>query len=385
MDLVRGSEVGDFTRCRWRWKKAWIEKIRPIRPNGKLFFGNLFHKFSEVYYDELGNPHPDAIAHMAMLKLFEETNTDRMEQVELDELWGLACEVTTHYVEQWRNQDAEIYVLAQEMHFAIPLDERIAYAGTIDLLAKDRDNRLRIWDHKTTDTIDKYAKAAEMDRQISRYWWAVKELTKGNGFIWHEEKWCPVTKHPIFLNIAGAEVAGFIYNIILKDYPKPPKQLAPTKKKPVAFSVDKRQMTSYDVYMQTLSDSGLMEEDTITGLTVAPEEYREILQALQEQETSTGNRYFQRLAVTRQQGELDSAMEEFLAQASESVSLKNAVDDPDMQDLFYRNIQPTLCGWDCNYKALCIANMDGSNISMLQNLMYEHNAEEKETKPWLNT
>lgn len=377
MQLIRGSEVSDFTRCRWRWKKSWIENLKPIRPNGKLFMGNLFHKFVEVYYENLHNPHPDDLAHWAMQKLFQETNTERMEQVELDELWDLACEVTKNYVKQWGSQDSGWTVIAQELTFAIPIDDDIAYTGTIDLIVKNKDGRLFFLDHKTSDSIDKYAKAAEMDRQISRYWWAMQQLAQGNGYILSddpEEPWYPVS-NDLFYKEALTEPAGFIYNVILKDYPKPPKQLKPTKATPIAFSIDKRQMTSYKMYADELKKHGLIhpEWELEPYVFALPEgfEYTEILDHLAAQETETGNRFFQRIPVTRQQGEIDSAMHEFYAQATEAVELKKKVDDPIMRQLFYRNIQPSLCNWDCDFRSLCIASMDGSNIGMLQNLMYE--------------
>jgi RecB family exonuclease len=195
MRKIRGSEVNDFLRCRTRWDYAWQQNLKPKTPNDKLFFGTLFHKYLEEWYKN----HSQAQALTAMKKLFDETDTSGMEQVVIDELWDLAFNVAENYFAQWAKDDNKMEVLATELEFAFPITKDKWYTGTIDLVVKDEYGKVWFYDHKTTASIDLYEKRADMDRQISRYWWALQQL--------------------------GYDVDGFIYNIVVKDTPRKPELL----------------------------------------------------------------------------------------------------------------------------------------------------------------
>lgn len=386
MKLVRGSEVQDYLRCRKRWSYRWVEKLQALKPNGKLFFGNLFHKFVQEYYAGFNRPKweitalsqtSEELAFEAMKKLFEETDTHLMEQTELNELWDLAETVTENYVKQWKVQDQDITVLATELNFAIPLDENIVYEGTIDMVYM-KDGKLYFKDYKTVARVEQYREKAEMDRQISRYWWALQQLARGNGYIWDSninvwnhvsETWCQWFPK-------GIEPSGFIYDIVLKDYPTPPDLL-----KKGGLSKAKAQKTTYAMYMQALIDNGIVTQHIHDDVLV-PEEYAEILQHLSAQETEFGNRYLQRIPVSRNQAEVDAAINEFYWIARESQDLKKiAVDAPavDGDHMFYRNITDD-CSWDCEFKMLCVAEMAGENSAMIRGLAYK--TREDETNKW---
>ncbi len=385
MKYVRGSEVSSFLRCRKAWKYSWIDNIEPRRPDGKLFFGNLAHKFMEVYYSFLGNVESfgkpaDQVAMEAMAIYFRETDTSRMEQTELDDLWELAEKVMLNYVEQWKHIDQTWTILATELRFAIPLDEDTMYEGTIDLVYLDEHGDLYFDDHKNVGSIERYVGMAEMDRQISRYWWALGQLSRGNGFIWDAElqDWIDIRNHRLSQRLR--EPKGFTYNLILKDFPTIPKLLKPTTKVPVALSKAKDQKTTYAVYCQALIDNGLKvpvldsEGNPIEGRTNAPEEYNEILDHLQAQETERGNRFFRRVPVVRSERETQAAMQEFMAVVSDKEHIEQSLifyeDFPDTAwNPIYRNINAD-CSW-CNYKALCVAEMNGDNAEFVRNTLYK--------------
>jgi RecB family exonuclease len=306
---IRGTEVSDFLRCRTKWDYAWNEKLRAKTPNDKLFFGTLFHKFLEVLYNTNFN-YDDA--HWAMNEMFNETDTSGMEQVALDELWDLVHDVTINYYNQYKNTDSKFQVLATELHFAIPLSDKVTYTGTIDLVVKDEHGQVWFYDHKTTASIDLYEKRADMDRQISRYWFALQKL--------------------------GYDVAGFVYNIILKDVPKKPELLKSGK-----LSQNKAQKTTYDLYAQAIVENGL-----------DPSDYKEILEHLKGQE----NRYFRRMKVTRLQPEINASIDELITVAED---MENA--------RIYRNITKD-CHWDCAYQSICQASLDGSNADYLTKQLF---------------
>lgn len=303
MRKIRGSELNDFLRCRTRWDYAWRENLKPRTPNKKLFFGTAFH----VYLESLYKNGSQSQALNDMAKFFQETDTSGMEQQDYDELWALSYDVAENYLATWKDEDSKYRVLATELQFDIPLHNGLSYTGTIDLVIQDEHGKVWFFDHKTTASIDLYEKRADMDRQISRYWWALQQL--------------------------GYDVEGFIYNIVVKEVPKKPELL-----KRGGLSQNKSQKTTYELYLQAIQENGL-----------DPNDYREILDHFK----AMGNRYFKRIKVTRLQPEIDASIHEL------------KIVGQDMRaPLIYRNITKD-CNWDCQYQSICQASMDGSDVDYL--------------------
>jgi len=345
MRLIRGSELQDFLRCRLRWKWAWVDNLKPKIPNDKLFFGQLGHKFLEVYYRNLNHARiktAEDMAYQAMLDLYQDTDTSGMDQIQVQELWDLASKVMFNYVSHWKKEDGKIHVLATELTFGIPLNDEVAYIGTVDMIYTDEYGNLWFMDHKFTKSIEKYEKNSIMDRQISRYWWALIQLLRGNGYFLRDNQWIRARR----MTDQFPEPFGFTYNIILKDYPVPPKVL-----KNGGLSKDKSQKTTYDLYLQAIDEQGLCMDD-----------YQDMLDYLLLQ----GERFFKRVRVHRTPQEIQASIEE----------LAETIKDM-YQPRIYRNITPD-CHWDCPYKDICAASMDGSNVDYLINELFK---EEKDDVP----
>lgn len=311
---VRGSEVQSFLRCRKKWNWEWVEGYRPNIPNNKLFFGTLFHKYLEVLYD---TKQPKD-AYDVTLQLFQDTDVSGMEQPEVASIWNLFEIVSQQYLEKWWENDETWEILATEYHFEIELDGTVVFEGTIDLIFKDEKGRIWFADHKTTNSIDKYEKNAVMDRQISRYWWALTKL--------------------------GMEPYGFIYNIILKDYPEKPKLLKTGK-----LSTAKTQKTTLDLYLQAIEDCGLDVDN-----------YQEYLQFLKE----NPREYFKRVVVKRTPMEAATAMHEFYWTVKDTVKLRN-----EPSDYLYRNITSD-CSWECSFYQVCQLDIQGQSIDSLLNTVF---------------
>jgi RecB family exonuclease len=314
----RNSEITDYQRCRKKWNWRWNEGYTPKRQNGKLFFGVLFHKFLEVLYKTSNR----SLAQLAMEKEFQDTNKTGTPQQEIDEVWNMANIVAENYVTKWWDNDQHWEIIATEFEFEVPIDDQITYVGTIDLIFQYKG---KIWfmDHKTTSSLDIYENNSRMDRQISRYWWALKKL--------------------------GYDVGGFIYNIILKDYPVPPKKLKNGK-----FSTAKNQNTTYELYVEAIQENKFEELD-----------YFDILHTLKNQPRE----YFRRVNVTRNDAELANAMFEFYQAALEASEIKDVIDANGESPRVYRNITKD-CSWDCPFMDACKADMDGSNIEFLMNMAF---------------
>jgi len=350
--------------------------MKPKKHDGKLFFGELYHKFQEVYYQS-GD---EEAAHIAMKALYEDTDTSKMDQVELDGLMELATAVTSGYVNMWKKKDKHTATLATELTFAIPISDKIAYAGTIDRIYLDADQRLWLKDYKTAASIERYRSASEMDRQISRYLWAMQRLCRGEGYILlpspdtsHESgnEWIPISETAFGAAIARMEVYGFEYDIVAKDVPTRPELL-----KKGGLSVAKAQKTTYALYLEALLAHGWAQYATNPDgdlFLVTDDKYEEMLQHLKNQEDESGNKFFRRFEVRRHQEEMDASMIEFLAQAGEAEALRTSEGH---SALIYRNVTHD-CSWDCPFKQVCIGTMDGSRMDEVIGLFYE-----KEEPAW---
>ena len=321
---IRGSEIQDFLRCRKRWDYRWQERLISKKKNDKLFFGELFHLYLEKYYKTKNHD----TAQQYMLQTL-----DMYMDEDWEELQDKLIEITNHYYETYKTD--LFTVIGVEVQFSIPLTATKNFTGTIDLIYRDTEGRLWFADHKTTTSIEKYEKNAILDRQINRYWWAIQQLAKGNGIIMGDK------------NILLDNPYGFMYNIIYKDYPVPPKVL-----KSGGLSKDKSQKTTYEMYKKAIKDLQLNEAD-----------YTEILEHL----SSFPFKFFSRVEVFRNQQEIDCTMEEIGAIVQDMDNCRT-----------YRNIT-TDCQWDCQYKDLCLAEIDGSDAQWLRDELYEKGEKEDDT------
>jgi tetratricopeptide (TPR) repeat protein len=303
----RNSEISDYQRCRKKWNWRWNEGYTPKKQNSKLFFGNLMHKYLETLYKTGWTT--DATN--------EEESVDQ-DPVACEEIWNMFYHVSNGYEDKWWENDKEWEIIATEFEFEVPLDDKITYTGTIDLIFQHKG---KIWfmDHKTTSSLDIYDNNSRMDRQISRYWWALKKL--------------------------GYDVGGFIYNIILKDYPVAPKVLKNGK-----LSTAKNQNTTLELYEGAIEELGQFKEA-----------YMDFLEYLE----NYPREYFRRVSVTRSDAELANAMFEFYQAALEATEIKEQENSPRI----YRNITKD-CSWDCPFMDACKADMDGSNIEFLMNMAF---------------
>jgi hypothetical protein len=356
--ILRGSEYQDFLTCRKKWYHGWVEKITPKKADGKLFFGNLFHKWLELYYNNGCNK---LQADLELSVWWNEQDLVDMDEVELAEVKTLLNGVRDHYHDTYGSSDSKFKVLATELEFIVKLQEDIYYTGTIDLVY-EVDGKIRFADHKTVASISMYEEKARMDRQISRYWWALQMIAKGIGMVKLEGKNGDKDMWGTWTDLMDKEIDGFDYNLINKDYPREPKQLKPKKGESVGqLSQDKAQKTTYDKYIKALVK---------LGLPVEP--YKEFLQMLADKPDP----FLRRINVQRTQKELSSSIWELLYTGGDIHDVKLLVTEkPEMVDMVtYRNIG-THCEHMCQFKTLCQAEIAGENVSLVRNLGYKKNEE----------
>jgi hypothetical protein len=251
--IVRGSEYADFLNCRKKWLYSWIEGIEAKRPDAKLFFGTAFHKWLENYYNSGCNK---LQADLETSVWINEQDTKDMDQVSIDDMMSLMRGVAEHYHNTYGESDKNFKVIATEMEFLVKLDEDLFMTGTIDLVY-EVDGKIRFMDHKTVSSISMYEEKAVMDRQISRYWWALKMIAAGIGKV--KQKATKPDENDMWVTsqaLLGKEITGFDYNLIAKDFPKEPKVLKSGK-----LSIDKSQKTTYELFMKKLNEIGIFTDD----------------------------------------------------------------------------------------------------------------------------
>jgi hypothetical protein len=350
--ILRGSEYQDFLNCRKKWYYSWIEKIEPKRPDNKLFFGTVFHKFLENYYLSGCNW---GLSMAETLQWINEQDMSGLEQFEIDELIELFKGVASNYNKTYGEMDKSFEVIGTEVEFLVKLDHEVYMTGTIDLIYK-LDGKVRFADHKTVASLSMYEDKSQMDRQISRYWWALEQVAAGIGKVKDRtegnDRWIS------FPDLEGQEIAGFDYNLIAKDFPKQPKVLKPKKGKLVGdLSQDKSQKTTYDLYLNKIQELGHDESD-----------YTEFLEMLKDKPDP----FLKRLDVQRLPVELEASAMEFLYTAEDIKDVKETLQSDPMftERLTYRNIG-NQCFTMCGFSAICKTAISGGNISLTKNLGYK--------------
>jgi hypothetical protein len=354
MDMVmRGSEYQSFLTCRKQWLYGWVEKLKPIRPDNKLWFGSLFHKWLEIYYQNDCNW---TIADLKTSIWMNEQDMSGMEQVDIDKMKILFKGVRDNYLNTYDERDSKWNVLATELEFMVMLEEGTYYTGTIDLVYEE-DGKVKFIDHKCVASLGMYEDKAKMDRQISRYWWALKMIASGIGRI--KKKATKEDEKDMWVKwdtLADKEIDGFVYNLISKDFPREPTVLKSGK-----LSTDKSQKTTFDKYMAKIHELG---ED--------PFNYSAMLDTLKNKQDP----FLRRVNVIRTDNELESAMWEFMYTTNDiHDTLMTIMTYPHKtEEVTYRNIG-SHCEHMCQFKAICQAAIAGDNVSLVKNLAYKKNEE----------
>lgn len=352
--VIRTSDRLNFKRCRQHWdfgskiRQDWEPLFGPLN----LDFGIAIHAALHVYY-EPDFWHADrSIVQLAAIEEFRSHCYDRraryllstgqedidpeIERTQFIEPLQLGVGMLQHYFTYAPSVDNFTPIRA-EIEFEVPIPAAngfklplgfaqlkdgnlyvydfesedflpVVYQGRCDLLLEDRFNRYWIMDHKTAGQFGS-VEYLEMDEQCGSYIWALRKML-------------------------GLPIAGVIYNRLLKDVPKPPKELMYG-----GFSKNRQQRTTYELYKQTLIDNG----ERLT-------DYIEFLEFLQDKP----NPFFQRYQVSRSDTEMQNLERQI---GIEAIDMLN---NPSI----YPNVGMFTC-MGCAYRTPCLAKMDGSDYEFI--------------------
>lgn len=321
--IIHNSDIRAFKDCRRRYRLS--KKYKPKKINDNLFLGSGVHYALEEYYGKGANLIGAFIYWWN--KQMEELDIWQSQRDMLEEKKELGIGMLKHYKRFAQNNDSDYFseVIDTEIEFEIPIKNlkgnitRGRYAGKVDGLVKDEFGLYWILEHKTASRID--TTHLPLDEQVVRYIWGVQET----------------------LDI---EIAGVIYNILLKKIPTEPREL-----KNGGLSKAKNIKTTYHAYYNHLIDYYGSEED------IPLEEYADILNYLKGRD----NEFFERVKVEKTQHEIeDIAKRTYLEYKEMSNPNLKYYPSPDRQ-----------CNWKCPFREVCIAINQGHDYQYLLEKEFE--------------
>lgn len=295
---LSNNGLSTFRRCQRNYQYAYIDNAEPLGKSEALQFGSAYHTPLEHLWRN--EPLDNALLACATEDPFR-TATLRALIMGYDTLW----------------KRDEFETIAVEESFEQPFD-RVTIVGRMDAIAKDKEGRIWIVEHKTTsaDLDDPtYWQQLRLDPQISMYWRALKKM--------------------------GLEPYGCLYDVTRK----------PTIKPMLATPVESRKYTKATKAEPSRLYSNMRETDE------TPQEYFLRLTADIGENPS---KYYRRATVARDaQDEFDAHMDD--------VWTITAIKHAEERGAFPRN--PDSCrkfGSVCGYFPVCIREAELTDPTLYQ-------------------
>lgn len=233
MRLVTNSEIALFRACPQRWWFQYGELLSPPpRAATPASWGTLGHEGMRAAWGEAARlkaaRQPVSVERCAEVgrlgilskevelvsEALENGQVDQIEQIheQADEV-KRGIDVT---VLGMRDALERHVLIGTEIPFAVPFPvDGVQYGGQIDLVTWDPDaQRIVVWDHKFTSSVDAYEGRLQLDTQSSGYIYAVRELQRAGVF--HE--------------VPGGTVGAFVWSLSRRKVPSVPHVNKLTKK-----------------------------------------------------------------------------------------------------------------------------------------------------------
>lgn len=342
MTSIHTSDRILFKRCRRKWNYA-----SPLRLNLEpkevfsIYFwvGTGFHFALEDYhgYNKFGDP---AKAFQAYYECFDRNDLT----MECEAYTEIVPVMFDHYINSWlpkRKQfktfwlngkpQVEVEVILELKELSKLVGKPVYYSMRFDRMVLDEYDRLWVMDYKTVSSFD--TNKLETDPQISVYSWGAELFYQRpiEGMIYLQFRKVPIGEPKILKRPAGA------------------------------ISIDKNQNTNYYRYLDALKDAyGSLEE--------APAENLETLDFLWQQESELGDKYIRYDLVRRNKYSKDKQYELILQESKDMLNPNLSIYPNPTRD----------CYKDCPFRAVCLAEDDGSDPSFILNNNYENKRGDKD-------
>jgi len=343
---IHTSDRNNYRRCRRRWD--WTSELRqhldPKQINPKFYTGTAVHFALEDYHghNKFGHPYLAFKAyHEAFKEWAYENETEDNPAIVYEEEIEFVQGLFEHYVNSWipsRHLPETLWIGDKplvEVEFSIYIPELseqfgtpVIYQGKFDRGAKDDIGRLWIVEYKTAASFD--SDKLQTDPQCSNYCWAsqyvLSEPAEGIAFIQFK-----------------------------KDCPQSPRIL-----KNGDISTATNQKTTSKIFREAL----------VKHYGCEPQKYNDVIKALMEKESDNGDDFIRIDYVRRNKYHRANEYPKLLAEGFEMLNVNTPIYPNPTKD----------CGWDCDFRAPCLA-MDGG---MDFEYMIKQNYEKKQGDdyPW---
>lgn len=302
---LSNSKVRTWRRCPKKYEFKYVMKLESKTKGLALTRGDWLHQMLQHHYDGEGWKPIHKELTEEFNKLFIE------EREELGDLPGETSRIMHSYLRRWKKEDQQYTIIDSELDEILTLPDGDEFNFIIDLIVEDEDGGLWLWDHKTLKSFMD-ADFMLIDAQLARYFWGAEKM----GYT---------------------PLRGVVFNEIRT---KPP--VVPELLKKGGLSRRKNMDTDYFTYL-----------DSIRQHDLDPSEYQEELHRLKQ---NTGS-FFRRTRLPRDKPLTKQQMLELKWTATE---MKRA----EAHGAFPRTPEKA-CGWDCEFKDICIVDLMGGDISSM--------------------
>lgn len=317
--IIHQSGLKTFRRCHRCWFYKYVEELVKKKKGSALLRGTCCHAMIEAK----ANGKDPWIPYEEFIK--ENKNIFLEEEEEYGNMEDMICNIMEGYFRHYKNDELtpiEINGKFAEHKFSIQLTDGIILEGVIDMVAKDKSDRIWLVDHKTHKNIPT-GDIAYSNMQSALYAWAMynlKEFPNPDGVCWNYIRWKEPTQPTL-----------------LKDGTM-------SKKK-----ID----TTWTVYSKALREQGL-----------DPKDYEDMKEILDSRE----NEFYVRQYLPLNENIISGVLADAKTTALQIKELEFH-----NKDDFDRNLTRD-CSW-CEYYSLCQAELRGLDTDFIRKADYQKKQE----------
>ena len=319
------SKAKRWRQCQTAYRYKYVDKLRPVRKARPLTLGSLVHSCLEAR--AMGGNWVDEIRKFKAgewSKVFEE------EKVELGDIPGDAFRIMRGYHYYYLESDKRYKTIAAEVPFRVRVPGTpVVLVGIIDLIVLDTtDNGIWCIEHKTVKKDIPTEEFKTTDFQTTIYLIVMEYLAP-------------------HLNYEPSQIKGVILDYLKTKAPTVPEVLK-------NGTLSKRKITC-DRYTYL---------DCIKKVGGDPADYEDILEYMD------SNVFYKRVPLTKSSDLSSRTLQELVSVGVQILSIH--------PKYYTRNLSWTCDRPRCEYRDLCIAELQGLDVSTLIKLNFTRESEEEE-------
>jgi len=162
---ISWSEIDAWRQCPLKWRLAYAERWVEPEVSPALSKGLLWHKVLEIHYLALQNTGRLSEAIERVQAYINAVDNDWRELI----VW-----MYNGYIHHWQDEDRELQIVQVEPRVELPLMPGINIKCRVDLLVRDWEGMLWLWDHKSCRNLPT-DKETDLDDQFALYQWIINQ------------------------------------------------------------------------------------------------------------------------------------------------------------------------------------------------------------------